>query len=107
MENQERMGTVHMKALDALKKMCEEQSIARVIGSTLEKFERLVQLAVENLRNVKNRLTKNDTKRLQGSKIEVQETKQDKNTGIFTIEDQQKYMSQIKNERGEMDEIDL
>ena len=52
MENQERMGTVHMKALDALKKMCEEQSIARVIGSTLEKFERLVQLAVEKLRNV-------------------------------------------------------
>ncbi len=42
METQEKMGTVFMKPLVALKKMCEENSINRVIGVLLPKYERVL-----------------------------------------------------------------
>ena len=42
MEAQEKIGTVFMKPLGALKKICEENSINRVIGTLLPKYEKLV-----------------------------------------------------------------
>ena len=42
MEVQEKVGTVSMKPLTALKKICEENSINRVIGILLPKFEKIL-----------------------------------------------------------------
>ena len=40
METQEKIGTVFMKPLEALKKICEENPINRVIGVFLPKYEK-------------------------------------------------------------------
>ena len=42
MEMQEKVGTVLMKPLDALKKICEYNSITRVIGVLLPRYEKIV-----------------------------------------------------------------
>ena len=42
MEVQEKVGTVLMKPLGALKKICEENSITRVIGVLLPKYEKIL-----------------------------------------------------------------
>ena len=42
MEAQEKVGTVLMKPLGALKKICEENSIGKVIGTMLPKFENIL-----------------------------------------------------------------
>ena len=42
MEMQEKVGTVLMKPLDALKKICEDNSITRVIGVLLPRYEKIV-----------------------------------------------------------------
>jgi hypothetical protein len=42
METQEKIGTVFMKPLEALKKICEENPINRVIGVFLPKYEKLL-----------------------------------------------------------------
>ena len=42
METQEKIGTVFMKPLEALKKICEENSINRVIGVLLPKYEKIL-----------------------------------------------------------------
>lgn len=42
METQEKVGTVFMKPLGALKKICEENSINRVIGSLLPRYEKIL-----------------------------------------------------------------
>ena len=91
MENQERMGTVYMKAFDALKKGCEENSINRVITFILPKFEKIL-----------------------GEKIKIKEQ-----IPMFNKETKEKYLKQdrdlleeLKEEREdknelENDEIDL
>ena len=40
METQEKVGTVFMKPLEALKKVCEENSISRSIGVLLPNLEK-------------------------------------------------------------------
>ena len=42
MQTQEKIGTVLMKPLEALKKICEDNSITRVIGVILPKFEKIL-----------------------------------------------------------------
>ena len=42
METQEKVGTVFMKPLGALKKICEENSINRVIGVLLPRYEKIL-----------------------------------------------------------------
>lgn len=42
METQERVGTVYMKPLGALKKICEENSTNRVIGVLLPKYQKIL-----------------------------------------------------------------
>lgn len=42
METQEKVGTVFMKPLSALKKICEENPINRVIRTLLPKFENIL-----------------------------------------------------------------
>ncbi len=42
MEAQEKVGTVLMKPLGALKKICEENSITRVIAALLPRYEKIL-----------------------------------------------------------------
>ena len=42
METQEKIGTVFMKPLEALKKLCEDNSINRVIGVLLHRYEKIL-----------------------------------------------------------------
>ena len=42
MEIQEKVGTVLMKPLEALKKICEDNSINRVIGVLLPRYEKIL-----------------------------------------------------------------
>lgn len=42
MEVQEKMGTVYMKPFDALKRVCQENSINRVISNLLPKYEKIL-----------------------------------------------------------------
>lgn len=42
METQEKIGTVFMKPLEALKKLCEDNSINRVIGVLLPRYEKIL-----------------------------------------------------------------
>ena len=42
MEIQEKVGTVLMKPLEALKKICEDNSINRVKGVLLPRYEKIV-----------------------------------------------------------------
>ena len=42
METQEKVGTVFMKPLEALKKVCEENSITRVIATLLPRYEKIL-----------------------------------------------------------------
>lgn len=42
MEVQQKVGTVLMKPLEALKKICEENSITRVVGVLLPRYEKIL-----------------------------------------------------------------
>ena len=42
METQEKVGTVSMKPFEALKKICEENSISRAVGVLLPNFEKIL-----------------------------------------------------------------
>ena len=48
MEVQEKMGTVYMKAFDALKRVCQENSMNRVIGSLLPKYEKILNNKIKS-----------------------------------------------------------
>ena len=57
----EKMGYVKRTPLGALKKLCEEYSLSRNIGGLLRKFENLVYLAIDKMKNKDNKsmFTKN------------------------------------------------
>ena len=48
METQEKVGTVFMKPLVALKKICEENSINRVIVLLLPNFEKIINTKIKS-----------------------------------------------------------
>lgn len=47
MEAQQKVGTVFMKPLGALKKICEENPINRVIGVLLPRFEKILDKKIK------------------------------------------------------------
>lgn len=48
MEIQEKVGTVSMKPFEALKKICEENSLSRTIGVLLPKFKKILDDKVKD-----------------------------------------------------------
>lgn len=47
METQEKVGTVLMKPLGALKKICEENSLTRVVGVLLPRYEKILESKIK------------------------------------------------------------
>jgi len=80
METQEKVGEVSRPPLEALKKICEESSTARVIGGDLARFERVTD------RNVKAREAIKQGRTID-SKIQ-----ENGKTPLFTEEDMNKLL---------------
>ena len=47
MQTQEKVGTVFMKPLEALTKICQENPITRVIGALLPRFENILDKKIK------------------------------------------------------------
>ena len=52
MEAQEKVGTVLMKPLGALKKICEENSITRVIAALLPRYEKILDNKIKTKEHI-------------------------------------------------------
>ncbi len=65
----EKMGYVKRTPFGALKKICEEYSLSRIIGGLLRKFENLVYLAIDKINNKTSMFTKNTQQELLGEKV--------------------------------------
>ena len=75
METQEKVGEVSRPPLEALKKICEESSTARVIGGDLARCERVTNRKVKERETIK-----------QGITIDSK-TQENEKTPLFTEED--------------------